>query len=838
MANQNSPFEHIKIERYSQTGEYKSPRTARSKPIQSRNRSSHGNRINSQLNRIKEQFESLKDVELPEGIVREDAIYVEFISDFDFEPAFDSLHSDAKNALYQLLSIKSEIVDEKERFRVNVMLTEGGISHFINKVNQYLTEFTKYQGVETQTPKNSRLINNIETIQLATLEAFWHEQAENVFPEQDEEIWWEVWFRKHKETNLESLREKVDGQLTAIEAQLSDKELVFPEHYIRLVKATPEQLSSSLLLLDNLAELRKPKDTAEFFTNLSISEREEWVIELKDRTVNQTGEDSIVICLLDSGVQNQHPLLLDFLPNENMFSYKPESWGTYDGVRNGGHGTGMAGLALYGDMTAALATSDNVEIFHQLESVKIINSSDPNDPELYGAVTIESANSPVASFPERTRVYCMAVSSAEKAYFGRPSSWSAAVDKITYGDAEAELDPQLFLLSGGNVEIESPEEYGTKNITESVHDPAQAFNAITIGAYTEMDHFDEIEFPNSDLLAVKGGMSPANSTSLIWENNWAIKPDIVLEGGNLINQEGDVVKPDSLQLLTTHKEFRVNLLQTFGDTSAATALASKFAANLKTLYPNLWPETIRALMVHSADWNSVMLNNRSLIEFGSQSQIEKRNVLRCFGYGIPNLSKALYSATNSLTIIAEKEITPYRKDGEVKFNEIHYFDLPWPEEVLRDELTEVDLKLNITLSYFIEPNPGNRQYANKFSYQSHGLRFSMIKPDEDFEDFEKRTNKNAREEGETVSYSGEDWILGTQLRDKGSIHRDYCITSGANLSTRNKIAVYPVSGWYRTRKKLEKYNIKVRYSLIVSIESPVEEIDIYTPVLNKISIEV
>lgn len=838
MADQNTPFEHIKIEGYSQTGEYTSPRMARSKPIQSRNRSTHGNSINRQLNLIKEQFESLKDAELPEGIIREDAIYVEFISDFDFEPAFDSLHSDAKKTRYQLLSVRSEIVDDKERFRVNVMLTEGGISYFIDKVNQYLTEFTKYKGVETQTPKNKRLINNIETIQLATLEAFWHEQAENVFPDQDEEIWWEVWFRKHKETSIESLRGKVEGQLSAIEAQLSEKELVFPEHYIRLVKATPEQLSSSLLLLDNLAELRKPKDTADFFTNLNISEREEWVNDLKDRTINQTDEDSIVVCLLDSGVQNQHPLLIDYIPNENLYSYKREAWGTHDGVRNGGHGTGMAGLALYGDMTDALAASGNFEIFHRLESVKIINSSDPHDPELYGAVTIESANSPIASFPERTRIYCMAVSSAEKVHFGRPSSWSAAVDKITYGDQGKELDPQLFLLSGGNIEIEFPEEYGVKNITESVHDPAQAFNAVTVGAYTEMDEFDDSEFHNSELLAERGGMAPANSTSIIWENNWAVKPDLVLEGGNLINQEGGVVKPDSLQLLTTHKEFRVNLLQTFGDTSAATALASKFAANLKTIYPNLWPETIRALMVHSADWNSVMLSGKTLTEFSKLNQIEKRNVLRCFGYGIPNLSKAQYSATNALTLIAEKEITPYTKDGDVKFNEIHYFDLPWPEEVLRNDLTTVDLKLNITLSYFIEPNPGNRQYANKFNYQSHGLRFAVIKPDEGFEDFEKRTNKNAREKEESVSYSGEDWILGTQLRDKGSIHRDFCITTGANLSTRNKIAVYPVNGWYRTRKKLERYNTKVRYSLIVSIESPVSEIDIYTPVLNQIPIEI
>ena len=192
---------------------------------------------------------------------------------------------------------------------------------------------------------------------------------------------------------------------------------------------------------------------------------------------------------------------------------------------------------------------------------------------------------------------------------------------------------------------------------------------------------------------------------------------------------------------------------------------------------------------------------------------------------------------HGLTLIAEKEITPYKKDGSIKFNDIHYFELPWPVEVLQENLSETDVKLNITLSYFIEPNPGSRKYSNKFSYQSHGLRFNVIRPNEDTETFHKRVNKNTREEGES-GFSGEKWIIGSRHRDKGSIHRDFWIGSGADLATRNQIAVYPVSGWYRMRKKLEKYNSSVRYSLIVTIEAPQIDVDIYTPIRALIPIEV
>lgn len=62
--------------------------------------------------------------------------------------------------------------------------------------------------------------------------------------------------------------------------------------------------------------------------------------------------------------------------------------------------------------------------------------------------------------------------------------------------------------------------------------------------------------------------------------------------------------------------------------------------------------------------------------------------------------------------------------------------------------------------------------------------------------------------------------------------------SGADLATRNKIAVFPTTGWYRMLKKQGKGNATVRYSLIISLETPNLEVDIYTPVVNQIAVKV
>lgn len=834
-----NPLKHIRIEGHVQTDQYVSPRRPGPRSIQTRDRVVHGGRIKDQLNAIKLEFEGLHEVELPEGIVRDDAVYVEFISDFNFELAFDSFQNDDARPKYVLLNSRLERVDGHERYRVNVMLTEGGISHFIKKVDQYLNQNTRKEGIETDSPRNRALINNIEQIQMATLEAFWTEPSNVQFPGPNDYVWWEVWFRRIEGADENQERNRVIEQLAAVGADVGLSEITFPEHTIRLVKATSTQLSNSLFLLDNLAELRKPKETADFFMSLSIRWSEDALADLQDRIDNHTNENSLAICLLDSGVQNRHPLLTSFFRENSLHSIKPADWGTADGWPNDGHGTGMAGISLYGNLSEVLSSPDRVSIFHQLESVKIINNHDPHDPELYAKVTEDAVSQPVVMAPQRPRVYCMAVTDKDQSFFGRPSSWSASLDKITFGSEEEGRGKELFLVASGNVWLANPEEYPSKNHVEGVHDPGQAFNAITVGGYTDMDTLDPREFPNAEVLVRKGGMAPSNSTSMLWETQWPIKPDIVMEGGNMAVEGGNLIKPHSLQLLSTGKNFRVNTFQAFGDSSSAVALASRFAALLKNEYPNLWPETIRGLMVHSADWNSTMLNGNSLQQLGALRKDDKGHLLRTFGYGVPNLEKALYSANNCLTLIAEQTISPFKKEqSQIKFNEIQYFELPWPIEVLQNELAELDVKLNITLSYYIEPNPGNRMYGSKFSYQSHSLRFNVIKPNEDFETFQQRVNQHARDEGNAASFPGENWVMGEQLHTKGSIHRDFWIGSGADLALRNRIAIRPGVGWYRTRKRLAKYDDLVRYSLIVSIETAENDVDIYTPVLNQIPIPI
>jgi Subtilase family len=830
--------EHIRLKGYTKTEQYKYPKgfSGQSFKRKTRNQQLHGQVILQQLEALRQQFAIPEDQELSSNVVRDDAIYVEFTSEWTYPFNFHRFDQDKLNPKFQLLTIRAESRtgsegEEEIRFQVVVMMTKGGVGNFINKVNQYLNP---NEETPNGSPKHADLFNNIASLQLATLKAFWVDAPEIPFPDENEEILWEVWFRRTANDN-EKMNQVLQN-LQALNVQFGVSELLLPEHRIRLVRGTAAQLSASLLLLDNLAELRKPQELASFFTqDLKSQERKEWIADLVQRTENLTTSDSVLVCILDTGVNHLHPLLSPHIPSEHLYTYN-EAWGKEDTGRTGGHGTAVAGLALYGDLSESLGNKSKIRLYYGLESYKVIQPETNNDPELYGYITETAISTPLVDRPFNARVFCMTITAEEQLFAGRPSAWSAAIDKIAFGSNFEPASPQLFIVSGGNAVISKTNEYPTKNYATSIHDPGQAYNAITVGAYTRKDATNK-----SDVRAVAphGSMAPSNSTSITWEHHWPIKPDIVMEGGNRSSDGTYTWDDDELQLLALDKDFEEHLLQAFHSTSAATALAAKFAASLRTTYPSLWPETIRGLMIHSAEWTDAMLATHNI-----NKEESRKKLLRSVGYGVPILEKALYSANNSLTLIAERSIQPYQKvESRITYKEYHLYELPWPKEVLQNELADLDVTLKVTLSYFIEPNPGKRQagYAKHVQYHSHALDFRVIKPSESLAAFKRRISKPLEneedEETQSTNFIGEPWVIG-RLRSRGSVKKDFFTMSGAEMATRNIIAIFPSAGWYKTRKKEGRVDAKLRYSLVVSLETSSQEVDIYTPVENKIQTEI
>ena len=788
-----------------------------------RARDPHANHLETRLNQAKAASDAAVVAQKAAGLDEGFGITLQFEGSPNFDLKFESLNMERSGV--ELLGVRTL---PNGQVQATVFVPDGKLELFLKRVTAYRDEETKPNIVGKTRPKNEDLIASISDIHVAALEALWTDTAP--FPGLDAMATWEVWLRRSDDIDhLARVRELAPG----FELTIHPETISFIDRSIILVHGRGRDLARSNELLGSIAELRLAKTTADLFTTMSRVEQTEWVDDVVKR-LRLPPADAPYVCLFDTGVNHSHPLLAPVAAVADLHTYNP-AWGVDD---RHGHGTPMAGLAIHGDLNDVLSGNQPLPLTHRLESVKLFNSDDQHAPHLFGAVTVESVNR-VEVTADRKRVFCMAVTATDDRDRGRPSSWSAALDELTSGRTDGVR--RLVVLSAGNTNPSERKRYPVSNMTDGVHDPGQSWNALVVGGYTEKALVDQTKYPGWQALARAGDLAPASCTGVTWvKSRWPIKPDVVLEAGNMAvnpaHAEPDYID-DRLQTLSTAHNFGSRkLLVPFGDTSGASALGARLAAKVWAKYPNLTPEAVRALIAHSASWTPAM----SARFTSAAGEIDYEALVRCFGHGVPNERLLLSSLDNSLTLIAQGEITPFHKDGnDIKPREMKLHTLPWPSEVLA-ELQSTPVTLRVTLSYFIEPNPGARGWSMKYGYQSHGLRFAVKRAPESVQAFQKRINKAEREDHYDADHLGEtgEWRFkgNTSLPTLGSLRSNTWSGIAIDLAARDHITVVPTYGWWNKRPNLEGYVKSSHYALIATITTP--DTDIYTSVATKIGVPV
>jgi len=787
-----------------------------------RNRVRHGSYLNEKLSEIWKSFDREQVRRHFVGLKYKNGLYLEFHSSINFELLIKSLESISRGI--QLLSTKRIDTPDGTITSALVYIPSNQKGYFLRKITQYINENNN----QSDKPKNQALIESIEEIQMAILESFWQSDM-NEIPE-DIPKWCEAWIRydsKAGDIELESFFEDCNN----LEIEVREEYLRFPERIVCLIKSNQQNLSDLIQQNDYLAEFRISNPPISHWIELTNVEQFDWVQNLLNRSIIENTNNTRIL-ILDTGINNGHKLIEQVLSDSDLHTYLNE-WGVSD---DRGHGTLMSGIAAYGYLEKVLFSNQNLELNHTLESGKILPPYGENDRHLYGFITSEVISHAEIEAPEAKRIITNSITERNNST-GSPTSWSGALDKLCFGE---EGSKRLIISASGNVDFNDfsvENKYPDLNLVSSVQSPSQAWNVLTIGAFTSKTTIADPNLLGYTPMAPAGGLSPFSSTSVLWESKWPIKPDVLFEGGNLaIDDNYFISESDDLSLLSTSHRIQQRQFDTFQMTSAATAMASYFAATIQHNYPNAWPETVRGLIVHSANWTQVMkeyfLNEK-------QNRQGYLNLIRTCGYGIPNIQEALYCSENHLTLIAQEHIQPFDKIGKkVKTKDMHFYDMPWPESILL-ELGSTKVKLKVTLSYFIEPGPGEIGWKDKYRYRSHGLGFDVNTFNETKTEFITRINKAAREDGQEITKNdSERWIIGNAGKIHGSIHSDFIEGTAAELSTCKYIAVYPLIGWWKERDHLNKYSTKTRYCLIVSIQTPEIEMDIYTPVAAKMKVPV
>jgi hypothetical protein len=770
----------------------------------------------------------------------EPGLYVQFESQPGVPLELGSLESAHQGI--ELVAVRHVMTTEETPRRIEqatVFVPDGKVGHFLKRFEAYAKTAPKKKGEQ----RHEKMLDPVATLRLATLRGLWTDATEAYPDDENAIISWEVWLRRQEDdgSELGRLMEFAVHQ----ELEVAPRRLQFEDRTVTLVRASRTQLAASIDVLNDIAELRRAKQAATVFIDMGPDEQGDWTKELLERTKAATAH-APAVCVLDTGVNRGHPLLASSLDAADCHAYDP-TWGTHD---HDGHGTEMAGLALYGDLSPHVEGTREVALRHILESVKILPVKGVNPPDLYGAITADATSRVEIQAPTRKRTFSMAVTATDERDRGQPTSWSAAVDALAAGrafdptthgldylDDDSEPAQRLFVISAGNV-AELRAEHLDGSDTDPVHDPGQAWNALTVGGFTDKAVISDPKWKSWLPVARAGDLSPWSTTGVAFAETWPIKPDVVFEAGNVVkNAKGEIDFPcPDLSLLSTHYKPAEKSFVLSWATSAATAQAAQMAALITAEYPQLWPESVRALIVHSAEWTAQM---KAALQ-GAGGKRARARLVRRYGFGVPSAQRALRSANDALTLVTQGTIRPFapkeEKPNERQMGDIHFFELPWPRDVLQG-LGETPVRLRVTLSYFIEPNPGRRGWKKRHRYASHGLRFDVKGPTESMEEFRKRLNKKALEEDEEKPHSGGDsseWYLGETARNRGSIHSDILQGFAADLAERGVIAIYPVSGWWKDQPKRDRSDKGARYALVISIETPGVETDIWTPVAQKI----
>ena len=789
-----------------------------------RDRATHAQQLTQALTQVVAAGETVlanRDPQLASGTP---GFYVDFILPTDQAEMVDKLERKGKFPI-ELVSVQPA---DEHHVAATVFVPESQRGYYLGKVEAYATkdnvkEKTLEDGtvVESRTPRNERLVASIETARLAVARSFYTDAAE-LFPAPNTQGWWEVWLRKGTRSRFEAV-----AQLLALTVR--ENVLEFAERDVVVVNATAEDLGRIIANTDTVAELRMARDTPGFFMGLDGAEQRLWSDELADR-LEPCDAEAPAVCLLDSGSTIAHPLIAPLLDAADQHAYDA-GWAVEDisTLVHGGHGTQLSGIALYGDLTDVLTSVRPISVRHRLESVKILPDHGANDPDLFSAITAQAIARAEIVAPLRPRAVCLAITSLGDHWRGRPSSWSAKLDALAFGRDET---ARMITVSAGNIrDAIVASDYPDRNDIMPIESPAQAWNVLTVGAFTEKTAIADTSFAGWNALAAVGDIAARSRTSVSWNRDWPLKPDVMFEGGNIgidpASGHGDHV--DDLALLTTYRNIGERPFTTTGDTSAATALGARMAARILAERPTLWPETVRGLIVHSAEWTPAMT--------GYLGTINRANLVRRYGFGVPLLARAIGSLDSDVTMVVEDSLSPFKMSGgKAVTDELVVHELIWPRERLL-ELGATVVELRITLSYFVEPNPGERGQSRRHSYASHGLRFALKPADEKLDVFLRRITSEAGPRPPKRQGTDTGWTIGPQLRHRGSLHADIWEGTATDLAERNSIIIYPTGGWWRENLAQGRVGDRARYSLIASIRSA-DGVDLYTEISAKIAPEV
>ncbi|WP_316754579.1 S8 family peptidase [Pedobacter aquatilis] len=536
-------------------------------------------------------------------------------------------------------------------------------------------------------------------------------------------------------------------------------------------------------------------------------------------TIHPPSNDSPKICIIDSGIQQNHLLLAPAMLPERSINFVPNETTFADQVSNGGHGTKVAGAILYG---AAIPREGELQAPFYLTNMRVLDANKAMssllfEPALMHTIVDQNTDTTLFNLSINARIPCRT---------RHMSQWASAIDMICH---EGE---KVFVVSAGNINdsnhlanrpgikehLAANRHYPSYLLEPSsrIADPAQSIFSITVGSVC-IDGFDD---PDRMSFGKKDFPSSFSRSGLgMWG---AIKPEVVEYGGDWIREKAGsnltIIPETSPELVKTglHGVGRVDI-----GTSFSAPKVTHILGHLQKLFPKENALFYKALLIQSARLPEAIFQN------------PQSRHLRYMGYGIPNLDRAIDNTPFRIT---------FTESGKIAAKKAKIFSVKIPPE-LRKQGEAYDILIEVSLCYSAEPR---RTRKNIRSYLSTWLTWDSSKLGQSVQSFQSDVLKDMvdssldqddqePEDPHSIKWciwSHSNWGKIKDLRRQASANqKDWTVLKSFDLPSELSFAVIGRKGWENDLHK------EIPYSFVVSFEILNAEIEIYE-IMQKVNIEV
>jgi hypothetical protein len=786
------------------------------RPSAVRDRQAHATRLRGDLQRITDTIRAARDEQRAAGLPADKRGVTVAVQSRKGQELVVGESRRANSRGMQLLNVRRVIEEAAWRDRAVYYMTSKAIESLDRSLVEYENWEEPDEGEEAagevrppsnwteaeegeKRPRNFWFFESAKSFKAAGVEDLWTD-APDELPEAGEPVEWEIWVRTSMALHFLNAAERLNIEFKGEPSDFVDIKVF---NGVATRNAMTRLISRSAAIV----ELRGASNFIAEHADLPPTERLQQMQGIASRIVPAPAQ-APWITVLDTGVNYRNALLTTSLPQARCRAVL-SAWDPYDAD---GHGSRMAGVALFGDLDTIASGSAPIPLEVSLESITVFAPG--NAARLPARDAIRRGVERAEQDEQHSRVYCLAATVIGEAEDGRPTSTSGTLDALAFNNG---ISTRLFCVAVGNVEMSGTApyqiaNYQTLNREHGIQSPAQALNVLSVGALTH-------KCSGPSPLAAAGGLSPRSRTAQSWEIR-RHKPDILMEGGNHgIDAGGRTSRPHGPDMIATTSN-HPNRITLVGDTSAACAAAARLAGRVRARYPAMRAETVRGLLVHCAEWTPAMAAHRQgMLDMGISDEDATLATLDCFGWGVPDEERVFWSAGNALTLVAEDDLRPYKRETKksVTLKEMKSFQLPWPDVALR-ALGATDVEMRCTLSYFVQPDIHSASLERLRYYPSHGLYFDFQRFDESQERALRRVNRAISNSDQAGQDDG--WLLGRRKRSRGTLHHDIWKGPAYRLVGRRQVSVAPIRGWWATSSQIEPADVPVRFSLIISIRTP------------------